>query len=74
MIDECEYSVVRGVGLTCKLSLITVTHIFLCNLVSSHLHDSGLYHILYILNVDCVGHGFNLLLQIVRDGVNLIFI
>ena len=34
MIYERKDSVVRGVGLTCELSLVTVTHIFLCNLMA----------------------------------------
>ena len=56
MVYERKDSVVRGVGLTCELSLVTVTHIFLCNLISSHLHDTGLDHILNVLHVNCVGH------------------
>ena len=74
MVYERKDSVVRGVGLTCELSLVTVTHILLCNLISSHLHDTGLDHILNVLHVYCVGHRLYLFFQVVCDGVNLVFV
>ena len=74
MVYERKDSVVRGVGFTCELSLVTVTHILLCNLVASHLHDACLDHILNVFHVDCVGHRLYLFLQIIRYGVNLVFV
>ena len=51
MLDQSKDAIVRGIGLSGQLSLITVTHIFLRHLITAHLHDAGLYHILNIFYI-----------------------
>ena len=74
MLDEGQYPIVRGIGLSGKLTFITISYIFLCYFVAAHLHDSRLHHILDILHMYCVTHLTNLLCNIVCDGTNLILV
>ncbi len=59
ILDQGEYTVVRCVGLTLQFSPVAVTHILLRNLISPHLHDTALNHILdifYIHRVSKLSH------------------
>ena len=64
VIDQCQDPVVSSVGFTGKFPLVPVTHILLCYFISPHLHDTGLYHVLYILYMDGMSHGLNLFCNI----------
>ena len=55
LVDEGEDAVVRRIGLSGDLSLVAVADILLCDLISAHLHDAGLHHVLDVLDIDGVG-------------------
>ena len=74
MLDEGQYPIVRGIGLSGKLTFITISYIFLCYFVAAHLHDSRLHHILDILYMDRMGHLGDLSRYIVCDCLDLIFV
>ena len=74
VLDKGQYPIVRGVGLSGKLTLVTISYIFLCYFVAAHLHDSRLYHVLDILYMDRVGHLGDLSRHIVCDRLDLIFV
>ena len=74
MLDEGQYPIVRGIGLSGKLTFITISYIFLCYFVAAHLHDSRLHHILDILYMGRMGHLGDLSRYIVCDCLDLIFV
>ena len=74
MINQSQNTIICGIRLTSQLPLISIAHILLGNLVSSHPHNAGLYHILNIFYMNCVGHLLYLMSDIVRDGTDLIVI
>ena len=55
LVKKSKDAVVCGIGLAGKLSLVAIAHILLCNLITAHLHNAGLYHILNIFHIDSVG-------------------
>ena len=74
LINQGENALVGCVGLTSEISLVTVAHVFLRDLKTAHLHDSGLDHLLDVLDVEgmrsCPDTGGH----IVRDCLNLEFV
>ena len=74
MLDQSKNAIVRGIGLSGQLSLITITHIFLCHLITAHLHDAGLYHILNIFYIYRMRSLFHLLSDHICHCIDLIFI
>ena len=70
--DCCVLAIGGGVGLAGQLSLIAVTHILLCYLVSTHLHNAGLDDILDILYMDRMGHACDLVSYILRYRLDLV--
>ena len=70
-LNERQDLTVRRIGFSGDLTLVTVTHILLCDLITAFLHDSDLYHILYTFHVDSMGSAFNLIRYPVRHICNL---
>ena len=71
LVNESKDTVVCGVGLTGQLALIAITNVLLRNLVATHLHDTGLNHILDILYVHCMGRFSDLTGNLVSYCLNL---
>ncbi len=74
LIDQSEDSVVRGIGLPGELPLITVTDILLRDLISAHLHDALLNHILDVLDAGRVRHVADLARDLIGNRDDLILI
>ena len=61
VVNQCQNTIVSGITFPGKLSLVAVADILLCYLVPTHLHDTGLHHILDIFHIHRMGHPMNLL-------------
>ena len=74
MLDQSQYTVIRRIGFAAHLSFVAIAYIFLRHLVTTHLHDTLLHHILDILHINCVRGFLHLLCNLLRNGNNLVFI
>ena len=72
LVDQGQNPIIGSVGLAGQLSLIAVTHILLCYLVSTHLHNAGLDDILDILYMDRMSHACDLVSYILRYRLDLV--
>lgn len=54
IVDQREDTVIRCFGCSVDLSLVAVADILLRHIAAAYLHDTRLYHVLDILDADCV--------------------
>ena len=59
VLDQRENAIVRRVRLSRQLSLVAVAHILLCHLITTHLHNAGLDHVLNVFHIDRMGRFVN---------------
>ena len=74
VFQKRQNSIICSIGLTSQFSLITIAHVLLRHLIPTHLHNSGLYHILYIFHMNSMCHLFCLLSNGICDRQNLMLI
>ena len=71
-LNQGQNAVIRCIGLAYEGALVTISHIILCKLKRACRHDLVLHHILDLLN----GHGpvkfYTLVLNVIRDVLNLL--
>ena len=54
LIQQGEDIIICSIGFAGKFSFVTIAYIFLCYFVTTHLHNTSLYHILDIFYIDCM--------------------